>query len=290
MTDLAEPRPPAPATTIDSHAHVWYPQRREGFAEKWLSAPGWEPIRREIPIEELEDTLKRSGVQQVLLVHATGEIEENAELLALAADHGVVAGVVGWVPLSEPKRAVALIEEYVPNPAFRGVRYMAGWEPLPAAEDLVSTLRPLLEARLALEVMPSAVADLDRVDQIAGLLPELPVVIDHLAKPLTAPSRDEWDRQMTKVAAHPSTYTKVSGWTTPVRQGWSSEDLRSYVERAAELFGPERLMFASNWPVALLAGSYEATRRETVEALRGCSPTELRSILSGAARTAYGLG
>lgn len=271
---------------VDTHVHIWDPLN-PGL--EWLSDATWSSIQRPFGVSELMTTLNSVGVGSAVLVNATTDLSENGRLLASAV-HDRVLGVVGWVPLSDPGIAAERLDVGCADTAFAGVRYMAGQEPEPDLLDAeaVADLAPLAERGLLLEVMPRGLVDVRAVARVAERNPATRIVIDHLAKPLSAPSRADWDEAMSVAARQPNVLTKVSGWTTPVRPGWSGRDIRPYVERAVELFGADRLMYASNWPVTLLAGSYEQVFHETNEALRSCSGPERKAIFAGTAHAVYG--
>ncbi|ODU05915.1 MAG: hypothetical protein ABS81_06130 [Pseudonocardia sp. SCN 72-86] len=270
---------------VDTHVHIWDPSHR---GLEWLSEPTWSGIRRPFGLSELSAMLDLVGIGSAVLVNATTDNSENERLLA-AVGHRRVLGVVGWVPLADPRVAAQRLDVLSAEAAFTGVRYMAGHEPEPDLLDdgSVVDLAPLAERGLLLEVMPRRLADVHAIARLAGRNPGTRIVIDHLAKPLSAPSTHDWDAAMSATARQPNVLVKISGWTTPVRPGWSARDIRPYVERAVELFGAERLMYASNWPVTLIAGSYEQVWHETNEALRSCSGPERKAIFAGTAHAVY---
>jgi L-fuconolactonase len=269
---------------VDTHVHIWEPGD-PGL--EWLAGSTWRDIRRPFGLADLTAALDSVGVGSAVLVNATTDPDENARLSA-ASSHERIVGVVGWLPLTDSDAVAERLDGLCGTESFSGVRYMAGWEPEPDLLGADLDLGALGDHGLVLEVMPHKLADVRAVARLAQRNPGVRIVIDHLAKPLTAPSAAEWDAAMSEAARQPNVLTKVSGWTTPVRPGWSGDDIRPYVERAVELFGADRLMYASNWPVTLLAGSYEQVWHETNEALRNCSGPERQAIFAGTARAVYG--
>lgn len=252
----------------------------------------WDVVRRDFDLADLQQALGAVGVARAILVQATTTVAETTELLRLAASRELVAGVVGWVPLADAEETSKALAA-VTGPKLVGIRHLVGW---PVEGDLFApgtSPRPSLErlaaAGLVLEFMPAAIHNLDWLVDVARELPSLRLVIDHLAKPVGGPTWSEWDERITALSRFSSVYMKVSGWTTPVRPAWSGEELRPYAERAVELFGAERLMFGSNWPVTIVAGSYRRVYEETLDALDACSQAELDLILGLTAAHVYRL-
>lgn len=278
-------------TAVDTHAHVW--RLAEGDYS-WLSAPQWAPIQRDFTVHDLEAELASAGIGGVVLVHALQSDAENEELLSAADSSEAVLGVVGWTPLANAQRLRTRLEELTQRPAFRGVRHMVGWSlesDLLASGGVVAASRVLADFGLVAEVMPAAISDVDDVVELARCAPDLQIVIDHLAKPgLDGHDFDRWAAVMTTAAREPNIATKVSGWTTPPGPHASGTKLRPLVEHVVETFGVDRLMYASNWPVTLVAGSYRWMWEETQSALSGLSSAERAAVLGGTARRLYRLG
>jgi L-fuconolactonase len=129
------------------------------------------------------------------------------------------------------------------------------------------------------------------VPRLAEEHPGLKIVIDHLGKPpIASGAVEEWARQLTVAAAHPNVYAKVSGLNTLVSAEWSADDLRPCVGLAVDAFGPDRLMFGSDWPVCLMADDYSRVWNETVGVLEGVSAAARDSVLGGTAVEVYRLG
>jgi L-fuconolactonase len=122
-------------------------------------------------------------------------------------------------------------------------------------------------------------------------VPDLPMVIDHLAKPrIREQATEDWLPHFRAAAVYPHVYCKLSGMITEaVWKTWKPADLKPYVQTALQLFGPERLMFGSDWPVSNLAGSYAEVIAALEEALGPISATEREMIFGGTAARFYGL-
>src|SRR5487761_1256410 len=150
-------------------------------------------------------------------------------------------------------------------------------------------LRALATRGRVFEVMPTGTADVLRAAELARSLPDLRIVIDHLAKPIGGPSDEQWQAAVDEIAPLRNVCMKVSGWTTPVRAEWSGSQLRPYLDYVLRRLGPGRLMFGSNWPVTLVAGSYARMWEETLAAMEHLSESERSAILSTTAHSVYGL-
>ncbi|QSB13739.1 amidohydrolase family protein [Natronosporangium hydrolyticum] len=277
-------------TLIDAHLHLW---DLSAVAYPWLT-PAAGPIYRTFTPADVEPELRTAAVDGVVLVQAANSAEDTEAMLAVAARQPWVAGVVGWVPLTEPAQAAAALTRYATVPAFTGVRHLIHDEPDPdwvVQPAVVESLRLLAEHDVSFDVVAVLPEHLAHVATLAQAVPELRLVIDHLAKPpIQQRGWQPWADLLAAAAAHPNVYAKISGLNTaadPAR--WSAADLRPYVEHALAVFGADRLMFGSDWPVALLAGDYQQVLRETLAALQGCDEQQRAAILAGTAARCYRL-
>jgi L-fuconolactonase len=275
---------------IDTHAHLWHLDRDD---YSWLAAPRWEAIRRDFGVADLRATLAPLGIDGAVLVQALQSDAETDWLLDVADASPEVLGVVGWAALSDPQRLRRRLEALSGRAAFRGIRHLVGWPregDLLARPHALAAFRVVAELGLVAEVMPARLSDVHDVVNVARHVPELVLVVDHLAKPaLDGGDRDEWAAAMTAAAREPNVATKLSGWTTPPGPQATAARLRPFVEHAVEVFGPDRLLYASNWPVTLVAGGYDWMWEETLETLRSLSPQEQRAVLGGSAQRLYRL-
>ncbi|MBW3603077.1 MAG: amidohydrolase, partial [Actinobacteria bacterium] len=161
------------------------------------------------------------------------------------------------------------------------------------ARPVIESLTLLADAGATLDVVASGPDDLRRVADLAGRLPQLGVVVDHLGTPpLPEGGWEPWASLLRRVAEHPRAFAKVSAGVAVVSRWprWSADELRPYVDHAVDCFGPDRLMFASNWPVVLLAGDYQRVWAGTNAMLAGLSPPEQAAVLGGTAARVYRLG
>jgi L-fuconolactonase len=280
---------------VDAHHHLWDLAR--GY--DWLDDPAVASIRRDATVADLRTELRAAGVARTVLVEAGRcDAAEVGEFLAIAGATEEIAGVVGWADLTDPALAEVLAAHRA-GPGGRrlvGVRAQVQGEPDPdylRRSDVHRGLSTVGDAGLAYDLVV-------RVDQLAGAaaaaraVPALTYVLDHLGKPRIrdgAAGLREWREAVGPLAAAPNVVAKLSGLVTEAdwRQ-WTVADLRPFVHTALELFGAERLMFGSDWPVCLLAASYGDVLRSLREALADVTtPAEQEAIFSGTAARAYRL-
>jgi len=240
---------------IDAHQHFWQVGR---FDYPWMTSDLGVLYRDYVP-RELEPELVKNGVTQTVLVQASNSLAESRWLLQLADENEFIAGIVGWVDLAS-RDVDAQLDELTAHPKFKGVRHLVESEP---ADDwlvepaVLRGLRRLSDYGLTYDLLVHT-RHLRHVRVVAESCPDLRLVIDHLAKPPIAKHGfDQWSRAIAPLAAYPNMRCKLSGLVTEADwNSWTTDDLRPYVERVLELFGPERLIFGSDHPVCLLAASY----------------------------------
>ena len=208
-------------------------------------------------------------------------------MLAVAAAEPWVRGVVAWVPLDDPA-ATANALDARDAPVLCGVRHLIHREPDPdwlLRPAVMPGLREVARRGLTFDVVAVFPDHLRHVPTLADALPDLTLVIDHLAKPpYRAPGWQAWRRQITAAARRPNVVAKVSGLTTAAGPGWTGEELRPALEVALEAFGADRLLFGSDWPVCLLASSY-AEHLEVLERLIGSLAADERAAIMGGTAT-----
>ncbi len=254
---------------VDSHQHFWQVGR---FDYPWMT-PEVEVLCQDYLPPALEPILKRCGVEKTILVQASNTIEESRWLLSLADQYPFIAAVVGWIDLTAENVSQQL-DEFTPHPKFKGVRHLVESEP---ADDwliqprVITGLRELARRGIAYDLLVHT-RHLKHAVTVAESCLELRFVVDHMAKPLIRQgSVDEWRRELKRLATRPNVWCKLSGLVTEADwKNWRLDDLKPFVDTALECFGPRRMMFGSDWPVCLLAGSYERvfeTARALVEEL-----------------------
>ncbi|MFI9787291.1 amidohydrolase family protein [Kitasatospora sp. NPDC051984] len=280
------------ARRIDAHHHLWDLSVR---AQDWLDAPELTPLRRDFTIDELRPQAAAAGIGATVAVQTVCLAEETPELLALADTDPLVAGVVGWTDLTAPDVAdrLAALRELPGGRRLVGIRHQVQNEPDPRwllRPEVQRGLHAVGAAGLAYDLivrphqLPASVA-------AAAAVPGLTFVLDHLGKPPIAARRiDRWQRDVRLLAALPNTTAKISGLTTEADwRTWHADDLRPCVETALEAFGPDRLMFGSDWPVSTLAGDYRRTADAVTGLLSALAGHERDAVLGATAARVYGI-
>lgn len=278
--------------TVDAHQHFWRLAQPAPFNYVWLDAPQNAPIRRDYLPEHLKPHLQAVGVERSVFIQTQHNLAENRWALELAEQNAFIAGVVGWVDLASDACEEQLLE-FAEHPKFVGVRHVTQDEPddnFIVRDDVLRGLKVLEKQAVPFDLL-FYVQHLRHVPALASQLPELPMVIDHLAKPHIKDHRlDDWLPHFKAAANFANVYCKLSGMITEADwQLWTPADFKPYVQAALELFGPARLMFGSDWPVCELAGSYEQVYEALNEALGPLSPHERAAIFGGTTKCFYAL-
>ncbi|MFD5794077.1 amidohydrolase family protein [Streptomyces diastatochromogenes] len=278
--------------TVDAHHHVWDLTVRD---QDWISGPELQPLRRNFTLTDLEPEARAAGVDRTVLVQTITVPEETPEFLALAAGHDLVAGVVGWTDLTRPDIAeeLARLRELPGGPFLKGIRHQVQAEPDPQwllRSDVQRGLAAVAAAGLVhdLVVLPH---QLPACAEAAASLPQLTFVLDHLGKPPIASGEHEpWATALRTLAALPNTVAKLSGLVTEADPAsWTPADLRPYTDTALETFGPDRLMFGSDWPVCTLAATYDQVLATAEELTGRLDTSERTALFTGTATRVYGL-
>lgn len=244
-------------TVVDAHHHVWDLSVRD---QDWIAEDS--PLRRDFTMADLAPEAHAVGVDRTILVQTITVPEETPEFLALAAEHEFIAGVVGWTDLTRTDIAdeLARLCELPGGAYLKGIRHQVQGEPDPEwllRPDVRRGLAAVAEAGLVydLVVLPH---QLPACVKAAESLPQLTFVLDHLGKPpIASGALEPWASDLRSLAALPNTAAKLSGLVTEADPtAWTLDDLRPYAETALDAFGPDRLMFGSDWPVCTLAATY----------------------------------
>lgn len=270
---------------VDSHQHFWRLDRGD---YGWLT-PSSQPIYRDYLPADLEPLLARSGISSTILVQAAPTVAEARFLLELAAAHDFIAGVVGWVDF-EAGDAAAVIATLAEDAKLVGLRPMIQdiadplWMLKP---ELAPAFDAMIDHDLAFDalVLP---AQLVALREFMDLYPDLRVVVDHGAKPpLRSDDLQQWKTRIACIAAETSARCKLSGLVTEAGSA-SPAALAASVDHLLEAFGPERLMWGSDWPVCELVCSYEEWHQTSEMLLVKLSGADRDKIYSGTAREFYG--
>ncbi|QFQ95249.1 amidohydrolase family protein [Streptomyces phaeolivaceus] len=277
---------------VDAHHHVWDLSVRD---QDWITGPELAPLRRDFTLRDLEPEARAAGVTATVLVQTITVPEETPEFLALAADSDLVAGVVGWTDLTSPAVAETLAElrEGPGGERLVGIRHQVQGEPDPrwlVRPDVLRGLSAVADAGLAYDLLVKP-HQLPAAVEAAAHLPQLTFFLDHLAKPPIASGQQEpWAGELRRLAALPNTVCKLSGLVTEADwKSWSVADLVPYADTVLDAFGPDRLMFGSDWPVCRLAADYAQVLDAARSLTSGLSVAEQREVFEGTAVRAYGL-
>jgi L-fuconolactonase len=284
---------------IDAHLHLWNTER---LRYEWLQRPENAVINRTFGFADVRSRAAAAGVDRAVLVQADDSAADTEVMLEIAAAHPEVAGVVAWVPLDRPAEAAARLDELEKRPAFSGIRTLIHDQPDPdwLLRPEVGEGLALLEQRgIPFDVIAVLPRHLSHVPVLSERYPELRMVLDHLAHPpLGEPGTGEsgtgesgmgeWRALITAAARNPRVFAKVSGLYPP-GSSWTADDLEEVVDFAFGLFGPDRLMFGSDWPVAELSGGYAKVRTELSRLFASLSPDGHLAVLGGTAARFYAL-
>jgi L-fuconolactonase len=280
---------------IDAHHHVWDLSAHD---QPFLDQPGLEPLRRNFSLADLEPEAAAQGVTSTVVVQTVTEPTETPELLTLAATSDLVAGVVGWVDLEAPDvaNAIAALRQLPGGGRLVGIRHTVLTEPDPgwlARPAVLRGLAAVADVGLVYDVV-AAGQQLRAAVAAAAATPQLTFVLDHLGNPDVGSGVDEsWASTFREFAALPNTVGKFSGFLGELPAGradLADALLRPHYEIAMAGFGPDRLMFGSDWPVSTMhvgyAGVCTAARALTAD----LSEADKSAIFSGTAQRIYGLG
>jgi L-fuconolactonase len=277
----------------DAHQHFWTRDVIAGLFEK-LQVPleDVNVIVRTFEPKDLKPWLDKLGVSQTVVVQVNSTLENTHYFLNLAEKNDWIGGVVGWIDLTDP--AVGNTLDQIQHPKLVGFRHQwhdevdEAWNVWP---DVLRGLRELARRgyRYDLLVKPR---EWKYIPRVAEAVPDLRLVIDHIAKPnIAAHQFDDWAEAMEVSASIPGMHIKVLGMVTEASWNrWKPAELRPYVEKVVELFGADRVMFGSDWPVCLLAAeSYEQVFLALQECLKNFREDEKALVLGENARRFYGL-
>lgn len=273
---------------LDAHLHLW---ELSAGAYSWLS-PQYGPLYDTFTAEQAHETLAEAGISAAVLVQADDTATDTRAMLAAARSNDFIVGVVGWLPLEDPRAAEALLGTWLESPKFCGVRTLIHDDPRPDVLKFPAVRRSL--AMLAEVGVPFDVPDafprhLGQVAALASGIPSLTVILDHLGKPPRSGTFEEfalWERQLRAVAALPNTVAKVSGLHC-AGAPFTADALARVWDIALDAFGPQRLMFGGDWPVSLLGGPYGQLVQTVGGLIDSLSPSEASALWSGTADRVY---
>ena len=280
---------------IDAHQHFWHydPAKHLWMSEKMGI------LKKDYLPTDLEPLLKNSGLGGCVAVQANQAEEENTFLLALAEKHDFIKGIVGWVDLQSPnvEERLAYYSQFSKIKGFRHV--------LHDESDINFMLRPAFLKGISLLKKYGFTYDvlifpnhLSNTLKLVKAFPEQPFVIDHIAKPpikkgtisVGIPSEKQWQKALKAVADHKNVSCKISGMVTEADwTHWQQADFTPYIDAVVELFGIDRIMYGSDWPVCTLAATYEKQFAIVKHHFSTLSETEQEKFFGGNAIQFYNL-
>jgi len=276
---------------IDAHQHFWKLERGD---YRWLG-PELAPLYRDFGPLDLAPLRARHRIDGSVAVQAADTLAETEFLLGLAEREPSVLGVVGWVDL-EAHDAPDTLARLAEHPKLVGVRPML--QDLPderwiLRESVAPALRALVELDLAFDALVKP-RHLPHLVTLVERHPDLRIVVDHGAKPDIAAGRDwsgfsAWVSHLRTLGGQPLLHCKLSGLPTESRVDWTREDLRPHVAALLGAFGPERMMWGSDWPVVELGGGYDRWMNASQALVDHLNPAEQLALFGATAAGFYGL-
>ncbi|WP_201864072.1 amidohydrolase family protein [Microvirga soli] len=271
---------------IDSHIHVWRLSRGD---YGWLT-PDLAYIYRDFTIDDVRSSWEQAGIDYAILVQAAPTLEETRYLLSIAESEPKVKGVVGWIDMLVPD-AIDELERLASNKLLRGIRPML--QDIPDDDwmlkaELTPVYRALVDLDLRFDglVLPQHLPNLLRLIERH---PDLKVVIDHGAKPPIGADLGSWHRDLAQLAKIPHVHCKFSGLVTECKDQASEAALEPVTQTLLTLFGPERLMFGSDWPVCTLRSTYLQWWQWAQDLTVHLSLDQKSDLFGGTAQRFYGL-
>ncbi|MGH1549806.1 amidohydrolase family protein [Leifsonia poae] len=273
---------------IDAHVHLW---NRATDPQDWIDPATMSAIDRDFGTDDLRAMVGATGMDRAVLVQASNSLDESIRLSR--SDPTVIAGLVAWVDLTGDVRAQLAELRAGPVPVV-GVRHLVHIDDDPEwllRADVAAGLDVLGSEGLTFDLV---VRDwqLDQAARVAARHDGVAFVLDHLGGPLAEDAdATRWQAGLRALAANPNVTAKVSGLTSGLAPGrWTADDVRPLFETAVDAFGPARLLYGSDWPLAELGGGAPAWRTAFDELVGELSANERDALLGGNAVRFYSLG
>ncbi|MFH8623999.1 amidohydrolase family protein [Streptomyces vietnamensis] len=277
---------------IDAHHHVWDLGARP---QPWITGDALAPLARSFSTADLAPEARAAGVTATVVVQTVCVPEETPELLALAADDDLIAGVVGWTDLTAPDIAdvLAALREGPGGDLLVGIRHQVQEEPDPRwllRQDVRRGLLAVARAGLVYDLVVKP-HHIPAAFTVAAGLTGLTFVLDHLGKPpIATGALEPWAADVRRLATLPNTVCKLSGLVTEAAPGaWKTDDLAPYADTVLNAFGPGRLLFGSDWPVCTLQAGYGEVVRIADRLTDGLGAAEKDAVFHDNAARVYAL-
>ncbi|MBV9897727.1 MAG: amidohydrolase family protein [Chloroflexi bacterium] len=273
--------------TIDAHHHFWDTTR---YQYPWMTAE-LDRIRRPFSPTDLQPHLAATDVVGTVLVQTRADLDETREFLRIAADNAFVCGVVGWVDLTDP--AVTDVLGEIRTDKLAAIRHQVHDEADPEwllRPDVRRGLAAVADAALVYDLLVRT-RELPAAITVVREMPNARFVLDHLAKPpFVSGDLHAWAAEVRELARSENVVAKLSGLVTEADwKSWTPQTLQPAVDVALEAFGPQRLMFGSDWPVCLVAASYEQVHQTAQQLTAALSESERMEVFSQTAIRSYAL-
>lgn len=274
---------------IDAHHHLW---NFDPVEYDWID-DSMAMLKKDFLVKELERTLYNNGFSASIAVQARQSQEETLWLLELAESTELIKGVVGWIDLKSDQLAQQL-DELACHKKLVGFRHVIQGETDPEfmkKPDFIRGLKMLADRGYRYDLLIFA-HQLTAAAEMLAQVPNLHVVIDHIAKPniKSGAEFEQWQENMQILAGNPQCYCKLSGMVTEADwQNWSSQDIQPYMKTVLDLFGTKRVMFGSDWPVCLVAGEYKAIKQLVLDFISLSAPQAKEDIFGNNAGHFYQL-
>ncbi len=273
--------------TIDAHQHFWkYNPERDGWITEDMNS-----IRRDFMPDDLKPLLDENKIDGCVAIQADQSEDETEFLLGLAEEHEWIKGVVGWIDLLADDVDQRL-DHYKKYSKFKGARHILQSEPdgFISNPGFIKGVALLAKKVLTYDILTHE-KQLVEVLMFINKLPKMNLVIDHISKPdIKNKSFKLWSAYMKEVSTYSHVHIKLSGMVTEANwSSWKTKDIKPYVDFCLENFSVDRLMFGSDWPVSLLAGSYERVVDVFQECIKELSQAEQDQLMGKTAVKFYNL-
>ena len=272
---------------IDAHQHFW---KFDPVRDSWIT-DDMAVIKRDFFPEHLEPILRHNGLDGCIAVQADQSVAETNFLISLGEQNTFVKGVVGWVDFFA-RDLKDQLAQYHHNSLLKGFRHIVQAEPkgFLTTPEFINGIRELRHTRFTYDLL---IYHYQLDDALYFLIktPDLKIVVDHIAKPsIKTGEKTHWELNMAAVASFKNVYCKISGMVTEADwKHWSKEQIFPFLDEILETFGPTRMMYGSDWPVCLLAATYEQQLRLITDYIGALSGWEQQRIMGGTAKEFYNL-
>ena len=273
---------------IDAHQHFW---DIESGRYTWPTPEDGAIFRTYSPAD-LEPELGPAGIDATVLVQTVNTLDDTDSMLANADCHGFIGAVIGWIPLAGARAAEAALDAR-PHQRLRGIRHLIHHERDPAwllRGTVAEGLAVLSQRGLSFDVVAVFPNHLGLLPVVADRHPDLTLVLDHLASPpFRSAGWSQWHDQLRRAADRPNVVAKLSGLDTAAGPGWTPTEIGPAVDAALEAFGPDRLMFGSDWPVCRRWSTYPEVIRAVEGLVSRLTVAERGALMGATAARVYGL-